>query len=168
MGPVSGEDGGEFCIRADVLAVLAENGFKTAPIRLNQNGLDSRDNAGGDLTKSKLLGRIGIRGARTEHRGVDCEELGKGDVGEEREAAAGEEADAELLGLDLGGEAPHQPRRQPAVAAVAAARQLRRPGVRRRRHPRRMLYESGERAHGGGKGKSKKGGRGEGGRRSSC
>lgn len=70
---------------------------------------------------------------RTEYRGVDGEELGEGDVGEEREAAAGEEAGAELLGLDLGGEAPHEPRREPPLAA-AAARQLRRPRVRRRCH----------------------------------
>jgi hypothetical protein len=45
-------------------------------------------------------------GVRTEYRRV---ELGEGDVGEEREASTGEEAEAELLGLDLAGEAPRQP-----------------------------------------------------------
>jgi hypothetical protein len=69
---------------------------------------------------------------RTEYGGVDCEELGEGDVGEEREAAAGDEADAELLGLDLGREAPHEPGRQAPLPA--AARQLRLPRVGRRRH----------------------------------
>jgi hypothetical protein len=84
----------------------------------------------------------GNSSARTEDRGVDCEELGEGDVGEEREAAAGDEADAQLLGLDLGREPPHEARGQPPLAA----RQLGRPRVRRGRHVSAGEVEQG-RAH---------------------
>jgi hypothetical protein len=37
---------------------------------------------------------------RTEDRRVDGEKAGKGDVGEESEAAAGDQPNPELLGLD--------------------------------------------------------------------
>jgi hypothetical protein len=100
----------------------------------------------------------GNSSARTEDRGVDCEELGEGDVGEEREAAAGDEADAQLLGLDLGREPPHEARGQPPLAA----RQLGRPRVRRGRHVSAGEVEQG-RAHpdpeeGEGEGEGERGG----------
>lgn len=66
----------------------------------------------------------------TEDRGVDGEEAGEGDVGEEGEAAAGDEPNPELLGLD-----PAQLLGQPRLPPLAGAgRRLGPPRVRRGRH----------------------------------
>jgi hypothetical protein len=43
--------------------------------------------------------------------GVVGDEFGERDVGEESQTTYCEETVAELLGLNLGGEAPHEPRR---------------------------------------------------------
>jgi hypothetical protein len=66
----------------------------------------------------------------TEDRRVDGEEAREGDVGEQGEAAAGDEPDAQLLGLD-----PAQLLGQPRLPPVAdRPRRLGRPRVRRGRH----------------------------------
>lgn len=67
----------------------------------------------------------------TEDRRVYGEEPGKGDVGEQSEAAAGDQPDPQLLGLDPA-QLPRQPRRRPPLAGQA--RRLGRPRVRRGRH----------------------------------
>ena len=64
----------------------------------------------------------------TENWRVDSEEPGKGQVGEQREAAAGHQPDAQLLGLDLA-EFLGKPR--PSPVAGRRPRRLGRPRVRR-------------------------------------
>jgi hypothetical protein len=84
-------------------------------------------------TRSKLARRQTKkqtnRAVLTEDRRVDGEEAGEGQVGEQREAASGDQPDAELLRLDpsqlLG-----QPRRPPVAAGGRPCR-LRRPRIRR-------------------------------------
>ncbi|KAG8064967.1 hypothetical protein GUJ93_ZPchr0004g40514 [Zizania palustris] len=87
MASVSGtddDDGGKLCIRANVLAVLAERRIQQGShqIRLEWIRLENQHRI---ETKHKMWST-----ARTEHGGVDCEDLGEGDVGEQREAAAGD------------------------------------------------------------------------------
>ena len=79
-------------------------------------------------SKKRFLHRNRIQRPLTENWRVDSEEPGKGQVGEQREAAAGHQPDAQLLGLDLA-EFLGKPR--PSPVAGRRPRRLGRPRVRR-------------------------------------